>query len=140
MWHVQVWIPSIVFFCFLMNILYFAHSSIVGEIGFNPTLNQVLVSSSEFTPLVLLVYSQLPKKKNYHFVSAIGSSIFLDFGFREGACQLRRTMWRFLHRDGISNADKVLHSFIFLFVVRNDRRILPSKHNLACNWNFGIDF
>ena len=49
--------PINCFFCFLMNILYFAHSSIIGEIGFNPTLNQVLVSSSEFTPLVLLVYS-----------------------------------------------------------------------------------
>ena len=45
-------------FCILtlfLDMLYMAHSVIVDEIGFNPSLNQVLMSSSETLSIVLLI-------------------------------------------------------------------------------------
>ena len=58
--------PSLALLAFglLMNVVYFSHSSIVAEIGFNPTLNQFLMNVSELAclPLILFLYSRLARK------------------------------------------------------------------------------
>ena len=70
-------VPSLVFFTFgfLMNVVYFSHSSIVAEIGFNPTLNQFLMSISELSclPLILFVYSKVARKVSSILLVLLGT-------------------------------------------------------------------
>ena len=68
-----------------MNVVYFSHSSIVGEIGFNPTLNQFLMNMAELAclPLILFVYSKFPRKGSSILLVLLGTtcsliSIFIE--------------------------------------------------------------
>ena len=74
-------VPSVVFivFCFLANMVYFAHSSIISAMGFNPTLNQVLMSIAQFLslPLILFVFSRLSRKKSIIWFAFLGAAFSL---------------------------------------------------------------
>ena len=73
--------PSIkkasVTFCVLtlfMDLLYMAHSVIVDEIGFNPSLNQVLMSGSEIVSAILaiIVIPFIRRKRAGQFFGVVG--------------------------------------------------------------------
>ena len=73
--------PSIVFiiFCFLMNMVYFAHSSIISAIGFNPTFHQILMSIAQFAslPLILFMFTKLSRKKSIICFAFLGAALSL---------------------------------------------------------------
>ena len=46
---------AFLFFSFIINLIFYAHSMKIGEVGFNSTLNQLLLSVTELISILILV-------------------------------------------------------------------------------------